>query len=155
MVQPTGTSYEFLAKNAPETVPDAFDPAKRHRPTMLTTDLALRLDPAYDKVSRRFLADPKAFADAFARAWFKLTHRDMGPDVRYLGADVPREELIWQNPIPTVNHPLVDAKDIAARKSEILPTALGVANSFLPLGPRRPPSGVRISAVAPMAPHSA
>jgi catalase-peroxidase len=104
-----------VAKNAPETVPDAFDAAKRHRPTMLTTDLALRFDPAYEKVSRRFLADPKAFADAFARAWFKLTHRDMGPKVRYLGADVPREELIWQDPIPAVNHPLVDAKDIAAQ----------------------------------------
>jgi len=127
LVKSPAGAHQWVAKNAPETVPDAFDPAKRHRPTMLTTDLALRLDPAYEKVSRRFLADPKAFADAFARAWFKLTHRDMGPKVRYLGADVPREELIWQDPIPAVNHPLVDAKDIAALKGEILATGLGVA----------------------------
>ncbi len=127
LVKSPAGAHQWVAKNAPETVPDAFDPAKRHRPTMLTTDLALRFDPAYEKVSRRFLADPKAFADAFARAWFKLTHRDMGPKVRYLGADVPREELIWQDPIPAVNHPLVDAKDIAALKAEILATGLGVA----------------------------
>jgi len=127
LVKSPAGAHQWVAKNAPETVPDAFDAAKRHRPTMLTTDLALRFDPAYEKVSRRFLADPKAFADAFARAWFKLTHRDMGPKVRYLGADVPREELIWQDPIPAVNHPLVDAKDIAALKGEILATGLGVA----------------------------
>ncbi len=127
LVKSPAGAHQWVAKNAPETVPDAFDPAKRHRPTMLTTDLALRFDPAYERVSRRFLADPKAFADAFARAWFKLTHRDMGPKVRYLGADVPREELIWQDPIPAVNHPLVDAKDIAALKAEILATGLGVA----------------------------
>ncbi len=127
LVKSPAGAHQWVAKNAPETVPDAFDSAKRHRPTMLTTDLALRFDPAYEKVSRRFLADPQAFADAFARAWFKLTHRDMGPKVRYLGADVPREELIWQDPIPAVNHPLVDAKDIAALKGEILATGLGVA----------------------------
>ncbi|MEY3608247.1 MAG: Catalase-peroxidase [Verrucomicrobiota bacterium] len=127
LVKSPAGAHQWVAKNAPETVPDAFDAAKRHRPTMLTTDLALRFDPAYEKVSRRFLADPKAFADAFARAWFKLTHRDMGPKVRYLGADVPREELIWQDPIPAVNHPLVDAKDIAALKAEILATGVGVA----------------------------
>ena len=127
LVKSPAGAHQWVAKNAPETVPDAFDAAKRHRPTMLTTDLALRFDPAYEKVSRRFLADPKAFADAFARAWFKLTHRDMGHKVRYLGADVPREELIWQDPIPAVNHPLVDAKDIAALKGEILATGLGVA----------------------------
>jgi len=127
LVKSPAGAHQWVAKDAPETVPDAFDAAKRHRPTMLTTDLALRFDPAYEKVSRRFLADPKAFADAFARAWFKLTHRDMGPKVRYLGADVPREELIWQDPIPAVNHPLVDAKDIAALKGEILATGLGVA----------------------------
>ncbi|MEN9811680.1 MAG: Catalase-peroxidase, partial [Verrucomicrobiota bacterium] len=127
LVKSPAGAHQWVAKNAPESVPDAFDAAKRHRPTMLTTDLALRFDPAYEKVSRRFLADPKAFADAFARAWFKLTHRDMGPKVRYLGADVPREELIWQDPIPAVNHPLVEAKDIAALKGEILATGLGVA----------------------------
>ena len=127
LVKSPAGAHQWVAKNAPDTVPDAHDPAKRHRPTMLTTDLALRFDPAYEKVSRRFLADPKAFADAFARAWFKLTHRDMGPKVRYLGADVPREELIWQDPIPSVNHPLIDAKDIASLKGEILATGLGVA----------------------------
>ncbi|MFZ9746854.1 MAG: catalase/peroxidase HPI [Opitutaceae bacterium] len=127
LVKSPAGAHQWVAKNAPESVPDAFDAGKRHRPTMLTTDLALRFDPAYEKVSRRFLADPKAFADAFARAWFKLTHRDMGPKVRYLGADVPREELIWQDPIPAVNHPLVDAKDIAALKAEILATGVGVA----------------------------
>ncbi|MFO0963711.1 MAG: catalase/peroxidase HPI [Phycisphaerales bacterium] len=108
------------------TVPDAHDPKKKHAPTMLTTDLSLRFDPAYEKISRRFLADPKAFADAFARAWFKLTHRDMGPRARYLGSEVPAEELIWQDPIPAVDHPLVDAKDIAALKAKILATGLEI-----------------------------
>lgn len=109
------------------TVPDAHDPAIRHAPTMLTTDLALRLDPAYEKISRRFFENPDEFADAFARAWFKLTHRDMGPLARYLGPEVPAEELIWQDPIPAVKHKLIDDKDIAALKSKILASGLTVA----------------------------
>lgn len=108
-------------------VPDAFDPSLRHAPTMLTTDLSLRVDPAYEKISRRFLENPDQFADAFARAWFKLTHRDMGPKVRYLGAEVPEEELIWQDPIPTVNHPLINESDIASLKSTILSSGLSVS----------------------------
>lgn len=109
------------------TVPDAHDPSLRHAPTMLTTDLALRFDPAYEKVSRRFFENPDEFADAFARAWFKLTHRDMGPRARYLGPEVPAEELIWQDPIPAVNHPLVDAADVADLKSKILASGLSVS----------------------------
>ena len=109
------------------TVPHAHDSAKRIAPSMLTTDLALRFDPAYEKISRRFLEHPEQFADAFARAWFKLTHRDMGPRARYLGTEVPKEELIWQDPIPAVNHPLVDAKDIAALKTQILASGLTVS----------------------------
>ncbi|MFM1769020.1 MAG: hypothetical protein RJA22_1549 [Verrucomicrobiota bacterium] len=108
------------------TVPEAHDPSKRRAPAMLTTDLALRVDPAYEKISRRFLAHPEQFADAFARAWFKLTHRDMGPRARYLGPEVPAETLIWQDPIPAVNHPLVDARDVAALKAQILATGLSV-----------------------------
>jgi catalase-peroxidase len=108
------------------TVPDAHNASKRIAPSMLTTDLSLRFDPAYEKISRRFLANPQALADAFARAWFKLTHRDMGPRARYLGPEVPREELIWQDPIPAVNHPLIDAKDIAALKAKILGSGLSV-----------------------------
>ena len=109
------------------TVPDAHDPSKRHAPFMLTTDLALRVDPAYEKISRRFFENPDAFADAFARAWFKLTHRDMGPIVRYLGKEVPKEELIWQDPIPAVTHKLIDDKDIAALKIKILNSGLTVS----------------------------
>jgi catalase-peroxidase len=109
------------------TVPHAHDASKRIAPSMLTTDLALRFDPAYEKISRRFMENPDQFADAFARAWFKLTHRDMGPRARYLGPEVPAEELIWQDPIPAVNHPLVDAKDIAALKTEILAAGLSVS----------------------------
>ena len=109
------------------TVPDAHDPSKRHAPSMLTTDLALRFDPAYEKISRRFLAHPDEFADAFARAWFKLTHRDMGPVVRYLGPLVPKETLIWQDPIPAVDHPLIGEADIAALKAKILASGLSVA----------------------------
>ncbi|WP_432143493.1 catalase/peroxidase HPI [Streptomyces sp. bgisy084] len=109
------------------TVPDAHDPAKQHAPTMLTTDLALRTDPAYEQISRRFLANPDEFADAFARAWYKLTHRDMGPAVRYLGPEVPAETLLWQDPLPTVTHPLVGAEDIAALKSQILASDLSVS----------------------------
>jgi catalase-peroxidase len=122
-------AQQWTAKNGAgaNTVPDAHDPAKRHAPTMLTTDLSLRFDPAYEKISRRFLEHPEEFADAFARAWFKLTHRDMGPRARYLGAEVPKEALIWQDPIPAVDHPLVDAADIAALKAKVLASGLGVA----------------------------
>jgi catalase-peroxidase len=109
------------------TVPDAHDPLKRHAPTMLTTDLALRFDPIYEKISQRFLENPDQFADAFARAWFKLTHRDMGPRTRYLGPEVPKEELIWQDPIPAVNHKLIDAQDIASLKAKILASGLSVS----------------------------
>lgn len=109
------------------TIPDAHDPSKRRGPTMLTTDLALRLDPVYEKISRRFMEHPDEFADAFARAWFKLTHRDMGPRARYLGPEVPAEELIWQDPIPAVNHKLIDAQDIAALKAKILASGLSVS----------------------------
>ena len=109
------------------TVPDAHEPSKRHAPTMLTTDLSLRLDPAYEKISRRFYEHPDQLADAFARAWFKLTHRDMGPRARYLGPEVPAEELIWQDPIPAVNHKLVDEKDIGALKGKILASGLSVS----------------------------
>ncbi|MGA2669556.1 MAG: catalase/peroxidase HPI [Ignavibacteria bacterium] len=108
-------------------IPDAHDKSKRHTPTMLTTDLALRFDPAYEKISRRFMENPDQFADAFARAWFKLTHRDMGPRARYLGPEVPAEELIWQDPIPAVNHPLIDEKDIASLKAKILNSGLSVS----------------------------
>ncbi len=108
-------------------IPDAHDSSKRHAPSMLTTDLSLRFDPAYEKISRRFLANPDQFADAFARAWFKLTHRDMGPRPRYLGPEVPAEELIWQDPIPAVNHKLIDDADIAALKGKILATGLTVS----------------------------
>jgi catalase-peroxidase len=109
------------------TVPDAHDPSKRHAPTMLTTDLALRYDPAYEKISRRFLDHPEEFAAAFARTWFKLTHRDMGPRARYLGPEVPAEELIWQDPIPAVNHKLIEAQDIAALKARILTSGLSIS----------------------------
>jgi catalase-peroxidase len=110
-----------------DTVPDAHNPAKRHAPTMLTTDIALRVDPAYEKISRKFYENPEYFADAFARAWFKLTHRDMGPRNRYLGSEVPAEVLIWQDPIPAVNHPLVDATDVEMLKSKVLASGLSVA----------------------------
>ena len=110
-----------------DTVVDAHDPTKRHAPMMSTADMALRLDPAYEKISRRFLANPQQFADAFARAWFKLTHRDMGPIARYLGPLVPKEELIWQDRVPAVDHPLVDAQDVAALKARLLASGLTVA----------------------------
>ena len=112
---------------APARIPDAHDPSKRHAPTMLTTDLSLRFDPAYEKISRRFFENPDQFADAFARAWFKLTHRDMGPRARYLGPEVPAEELLWQDPIPAVDHELIDARDIASLKSKILASGLSVS----------------------------
>jgi catalase-peroxidase len=121
-----GGARQWVAKDAEATVPDAYDPSKKHRPTMLTTDLSLRVDPAYEKISRRFMDNPDQFADAFARAWFKLTHRDMGPRARYLGPEVPAEELIWQDPIPAVNHPLIDAPEIASLKEKILASGLSV-----------------------------
>jgi catalase-peroxidase len=120
-------AYQWVAKGAGATIPDAHDPSKKHVPTMLTTDLSLRFDPEYEKISRRFMEHPDQFADAFARAWFKLTHRDMGPRARYLGPEVPAEELIWQDPIPAVNHKLIDAQDIASLKSKILASGLSVA----------------------------
>ncbi len=120
-------AYQWVAKNAPESVPYAHDPSKHRRPTMLTTDLSLRFDPIYEKISRRFFEHPDAFADAFARAWFKLTHRDMGPRARYLGPEVPAEELLWQDPVPKVDHALIDAKDIAALKGKILASGLSIS----------------------------
>ena len=122
-------AHQWKPKNGggADSVPDAHNPAKRHAPTMLTTDIALRVDPAYEKVSRKFYENPAEFADAFARAWFKLTHRDMGPRSRYIGAEVPAEVLIWQDPIPAVNHPLVDAADVASLKAKVLASGLSVA----------------------------
>ncbi|PCK81623.1 catalase/peroxidase HPI [Rhizobium sophoriradicis] len=119
-------AHQWQAKNAEASIPDAYDTGKKHLPTMLTSDLALRFDPIYEKISRRFLENPDQFADAFARAWFKLTHRDMGPKVRYLGPEVPAEDLIWQDVIPAVDHPLVDDKDIAELKARVLATGLSV-----------------------------
>ncbi|MBB4806304.1 catalase-peroxidase [Chryseobacterium defluvii] len=120
-------AHQWIAKNADNTIPDAFDPSKKLRPTMLTTDLSLKEDPAYEKISRHFYENPDAFADAFARAWFKLTHRDMGPRARYLGPDVPQEELIWQDPIPEVDHKLVDNADIETLKAKILNSGLSIS----------------------------
>ncbi|THD65598.1 MAG: catalase/peroxidase HPI [Bradyrhizobium sp.] len=118
---------QWKAKGAEATIPDAYDKSKKHVPTMLTSDLALRFDPAYEKISRRFYEHPDQFADAFARAWFKLTHRDMGPIARYLGPLVPKETLIWQDPIPAPNHPLIDDKDVATLKAKILASGLTVS----------------------------
>ncbi|WP_288443517.1 catalase/peroxidase HPI [uncultured Chryseobacterium sp.] len=120
-------AHQWVAKDGADIIPDAFDSSKKHKPTMLTTDLSLRLDPVYEKISRHFYENPDAFADAFSRAWFKLTHRDMGPRARYLGPDVPQEELIWQDPIPEVNHELVDGNDIETLKSKVLNSGLSNA----------------------------
>ncbi|MBV8306544.1 MAG: catalase/peroxidase HPI [Gammaproteobacteria bacterium] len=120
-------AYQWKAKDAPATIPDAHDKSKQHVPTMLTTDLSLRFDPAYEKIARRFREHPEEFADAFARAWFKLTHRDMGPIVRYLGPLVPKEALIWQDPIPCVDHPLIDEQDVATLKAKVLGSGLSVS----------------------------
>ncbi len=120
-------AYQFKAKGAAATIPDAYDPSKRHVPTMLVTDLSLRADPIYEKISRRFYEHPDQFADAFARAWFKLTHRDMGPIVRYLGPLVPKEPLPWQDPIPSVDHPLIGKHEISALKGKILASGLTVS----------------------------
>ncbi|WP_256469197.1 catalase/peroxidase HPI [Parasegetibacter sp. NRK P23] len=117
-------AHQWVAKNADSIIPDAYDGSKKHLPTMLTTDLSLRFDPAYEKISRRFLENPDAFADAFARAWFKLTHRDMGPRARYLGPDVPAEELLWQDPIPAVDHELVNEQDVQDLKAKLLSSGL-------------------------------
>jgi catalase-peroxidase len=120
-------AHQWVAKDAEATIPDAHDPSRKHPPTMLTTDLSLRFDPAYEKISRRFLENPDELAEAFSRAWFKLTHRDMGPRARYLGPEVPAEELIWQDPIPAVDHALIDEKDIAALKGKVLASGLSVS----------------------------
>jgi len=122
-------AHQWVAKGGAGagTIPDAHDPAKRHAPTMLTTDLSLRVDPAYEKISRHFMQHPDQFADAFARAWFKLTHRDMGPRARYLGKLVPKEVLIWQDPVPAVDHPLVDARDVAVLKAKVLASGLSIS----------------------------
>jgi catalase-peroxidase len=147
---------QWVAKNVrPEhMIPDAHDPSKKHPPMMTTADLALRFDPAYEKIARRFHKDPQAFADAFARAWFKLTHRDMGPRVRYLGPEVPAEELIWQDPVPAVDHELIDTQDVAALKGRILvsgltvpqmvTTAWGAASTFRGSDKRGGANGARI-----------
>lgn len=122
-----GGAHQWVAKDADEIIPDAYESNKKHKPTMLTTDLSLRMDPGFEKISRRFLENHDAFADAFARAWFKLTHRDMGPRSRYLGPDVPEEELLWQDPIPAVDHALIDENDIASLKTKLLQSGLSVS----------------------------
>ena len=122
-----GGAIQWEAKDAEAVIPDAHDPSKKRKPTMLTTDLSLRVDPVYEKISRRFLENPQAFAEAFARAWFKLTHRDLGPRARYMGPEVPKEELIWQDPVPAVDHPLIDAADAAALKAKVLASGLTVS----------------------------
>lgn len=146
--------HQWVAKNAEAFIPDAFDPNKKHKPTMLTTDLSLRFDPAYEKISRKFLENPDAFADAFARAWFKLTHRDMGPRARYIGPEVPSEVLLWQDPIPEVNHPLINSTDIEYLKgriagsgltiSELVSTAWASASTFRGSDKRGGANGGRI-----------
>jgi catalase-peroxidase len=120
-------AIQWEAKDAAATIPDAYDSSKKHKPTMLTTDLSLRFDPLYEKISRRFLEHPQAFADAFARAWFKLTHRDMGPRSRYLGPEAPKEVLIWQDPVPAVDHPLINNEEVAALKAKVLASGLTVS----------------------------
>ena len=129
LVKSPAGAHQWLAKDVDDEdmVVDAHDPSKKHRPMMTTADLSLRYDPTYEPISRRYLANPEEFADAFARAWFKLTHRDMGPRARYLGAEVPKEELIWQDPVPDVDHALIDAQDIAALKGKILVSGLSIS----------------------------
>jgi catalase-peroxidase len=129
LVKSPAGAWQWLAKDVREEhmIPDAHDPSKRHRPMMTTADLSLRFDPIYEPIARRFHHDPQAFADAFARAWFKLTHRDMGPRSRYLGPEVPSEVLIWQDPVPAVDHPLVDASDVASLKARILASGLSTS----------------------------
>ena len=130
-------------------MPDAHNPSKSHAPFMLTTDLSLRMDPIYEPISRRFYENPDELADAFARAWFKLTHRDMGPIARYLGPEVPKEELIWQDPIPAVTHQLIDDNDIAALKTKILASGLSVSQLVSQLGLRHQLFVDLINAVEP------
>ena len=120
-------AYQWVAENQGDVIPDAHDPSKKHAPTMMTTDLSLRFDPVYEKISRRFYEHPLEFAEAFAKAWFKLTHRDMGPISRYLGPEVPKEDFIWQDPIPKINHPLIDEKDISDLKVKVLNSGLSVS----------------------------
>lgn len=129
LVKSPAGAWQWLAKDVKEEhmIPDAHDPSKKHRPMMTTADLSLRFDPIYEPISRRFHKDPEAFADAFARAWFKLTHRDMGPKARYLGPEVPKEDLIWQDPVPAVDHPLVDSKDISELKTKLLESGLSIS----------------------------
>ncbi len=127
LTQSPAGAHQWVAKDAAEIIPDPFDPTKKRRPTMLTTDLSLRMDPIYEPISRRFLEHPDELADAFARAWFKLTHRDMGPIARYLGPEVPSESLIWQDPVPAVDHELIDAQDVAALKRQLLDSGLSVS----------------------------
>ncbi len=127
LIKSPGGAHQWVAKDSEEIFPDAFDPEKRHKPTMLTTDLSLRFDPVYEKISRNFHENPKEFNAAFARAWFKLTHRDMGPRTTYLGPEIPKEEFVWQDPIPAVNHELVNTKDIADLKSSILSSNLTIS----------------------------
>jgi catalase-peroxidase len=126
-VRSPGGAIQWEAKDAEAVIPDAHDPSKKRKPTMLTTDLSLRLDPIYEKISRRFLEHPQAFAEAFARAWFKLTHRDLGPRARYIGPEVPKEQLIWQDVVPAVDHPLIDKADAVALKAKMLATGLTVS----------------------------
>lgn len=146
-------AWQYVAKDGPEIIPDAFDPNKKHKPRMLVTDIALREDPEFEKISRHFLENREAFADAFARAWFKLLHRDMGPKARYLGPEVPAEDLVWQDPVPPVDHPLVDSNDVASLKKEILnavepsklvSTAWSAASSFRGTDKRGGANGARI-----------
>ena len=129
LVKSPAGAWQWLAKDVADKdmIPDAHDPSRKHRPMMTTADLSLRFDPAYEKISRRFHQDPQAFADAFARAWFKLTHRDMGPRARYLGPEVPSEVFVWQDPVPAADHPLVDAQDVAWLKKQVLASGLSVA----------------------------
>jgi catalase-peroxidase len=129
LVKSPAGAWQWLARDVrPEhMIPDAHDPSKKHRPMMTTADLSLRFDPAYEKISRRFHKDPQAFADAFARAWFKLTHRDMGPRSRYLGPEVPAEDLIWQDPVPAVDHELIGGQDVVALKAKLLASGLSTA----------------------------
>ena len=133
LVKSPAGAHQWLAKDVDEEdmVVDAHDPSKKHRPMMTTADLSLRFDPIYEPIARRYLQNPEEFADAFARAWFKLTHRDMGPRSRYLGPEVPEEELIWQDPVPAVDHELIDAKDIAALKGKILASGLSISAAGL------------------------
>ncbi|GKZ31648.1 hypothetical protein AbraIFM66950_000316, partial [Aspergillus brasiliensis] len=149
-----GGAHQWQAKNTEAIIPDAYDPSKKHLPKMLTTDLSLRFDPTYEKIARRFLEHPDQFADAFSRAWFKLLHRDMGPRTRYIGPEAPTEDLIWQDPIPAVNHTLVDANDIAALKrtildsgvdkSKFISTAWASASTFRGTDKRGGANGARI-----------